>query len=388
MLVSVGIALILVAAGALWRWDLLTPVLNHDNGSQGPTAGDRKNNSPPPGAIAPASPEVASRTQPEEVSPGDSRPESTGGAGQPQETADSVTTEETVAPRTAPPSPKDTTEAVRTSGGTDQAALPGADQTVATAASIEPAPVKEMAGRTGLTTIARTATLASIESLIADLDCARIETSLSPERVLTLSGHLGSEEDLSSLRSRLLGLEHVERLEDHAVHVYQWPFCEVIATLGNALDGADASTREAGILLNGPGPVYREGEYLVVTAMNNNPDSGYIYLDYVDAAGEVVHMLPTATDPDNKMKGWGQVVVGSEDEKSCLERQCYEISPPHGRNLLVAVWSRAPLVSGPRQQPMESAADYFSSLAESIRRARTNGRGEIAASYRFLETRQ
>jgi hypothetical protein len=88
------------------------------------------------------------------------------------------------------------------------------------------------------------------------------------------------------------------------------------------------------------------------------------------------------------VEGWGQFVVGSEDEATCRKRQCYQISAPHGRSLLVAVWSSGPLLPGPRHQAIEQATDYFSILAGAIRSALARGSNESALGYQFLETRQ
>jgi hypothetical protein len=49
----------------------------------------------------------------------------------------------------------------------------------------------------------------------------------------------------------------------------------VIATLEAALEVAVPDTRRPGILLNSSDATYREGEYLVVTAMSSDPRTGY-----------------------------------------------------------------------------------------------------------------
>jgi len=275
-------------------------------------------------------------------------------------------------------------------GGANRRALPEPAQAggIWDGVESEPTPAPETEHLSELTPAARTATLALIEALTAGFGCGRIEASLSPNRVVKLSGHLGSVEDSIALRIRLRALEHVDSVQDDGVQIFGWPFCQVIATLRDVLAHADESVQEASILLNKTRPLYREGEYLVVTAMNNNPGEAHLPLDYVNTAGDVVHMLPTATDRDNRVEGWGQFAVGSEDEATCRKRQYYQISAPHGRSLLVAVRSSGPLLPGPRHQAVEQAADYFSILAGAIRSARARGSNEIALGYQFLETRQ
>jgi hypothetical protein len=237
---------------------------------------------------------------------------------------------------------------------------------------------------TVLTPEARAKALAAIERLVADLGCARLSASLSPDRVVTLRGFLENENDLKYLHTLLLEMEHVERIQDNEVQVFGWPFCRIIASLDDALKGADAATGKVSILFNKKQPRYREGEYLVVKVLNNSRRNGFLYLDYIDLAGDLVHMLPTSTERGNRITGWGEVVVGADDERSCLDRQCYEISPPHGRSMVIAVWSSEPLFSGPRDRIEEQTLDYVSELATRIRDRRPS---EITMSYRFLETR-
>jgi hypothetical protein len=233
----------------------------------------------------------------------------------------------------------------------------------------------------------RTELLAAIERQVAAVDCSRLEASLSRDGIVTLTGHVPAAEDLEALRAGFLALDPVEQVLDDRVEIYDRPFCEVIGLLSDATRGASGSAREPSIVFNKPVPLYREGEYVVVTTMNNNPLEGYVYLDYVDAAGDVVHTLPTPEEPKNRVGAWGEVVVGAEDENTCLQRQCYEASPPHGRGLVIAVWSRKPLFSKPRSEVIEPATGYFSSLADAMRRAIASGSGDVALIYRFLETR-
>jgi hypothetical protein len=234
----------------------------------------------------------------------------------------------------------------------------------------------------------RTEALAQIERQIQELGCARLDVSLSPGRLLTLNGFVETKESLAYLRTRLLALDHVERVQDDLVQIQGWPFCQVMASLADAAAGKDSGTERVSILLNKNHPLYWEGEYFVVRATNNNPHEGYIYLDYVDLSGYVVHMLPTPEDADNRVAGWGEVVVGAEDKQSCTRRQCYEVSPPHGRSLVVAVWSPEPLYPRHHNQFIERAPDYFADLSTRIGNLKPSDQEKISVGYRFLETRK
>jgi hypothetical protein len=73
-----------------------------------------------------------------------------------------------------------------------------------------------------LTPAARAAILSVVEGLIDNLDCARINASLTRDRTFKLRGYLGSEEDLGELRNRLLELEQVAQVNDSGVEVHVW----------------------------------------------------------------------------------------------------------------------------------------------------------------------
>jgi hypothetical protein len=227
---------------------------------------------------------------------------------------------------------------------------------------------------------------AEAEALATTLKCARIKASLTNDRVLTLRGHVGSNGDLSWLRGQLLGLKHVGDVNDNAVKILSWPFCQIIADMENAVEGSNPGLEQPALHLNKASPVYREGEYLVISVGNKNPVAGYLYVDYVDNSGTVVHMLPTLSDPANRVGGLERIVLGSDDQSTCENIQCYEVSPPHGRSLILAVWSQDELFSDPRPEITEPAQAYISDLAKRIEDERAKGLDNVTLAYQFIET--
>ena len=229
---------------------------------------------------------------------------------------------------------------------------------------------------------------AEAEVLATTLKCARIKASLTDDGVLSLRGHVGSSGDLSWLRDRLLDLEHVGIVSDDSVKVLSWPFCQIVADMENAVEGGYPGLEQPALHLNKASGSYREGEYLVISVGNKNPVAGYLYVDYVDNAGTVVHMLPTLSDPDNRVGGLEQIVLGSDSESTCEGIQCYEVSPPHGRSLILAIWSQDKLYSDPRPEIAEPALTYISNLARLIEDKRAKGLDKVTLGYQFIETQR
>jgi hypothetical protein len=223
--------------------------------------------------------------------------------------------------------------------------------------------------------------------LLASLGCARLQPVLSPSGSLKLSGFVERRDDLDALRSGLLAAGYSDPLDASGIEIIGSPFCQIIATLQDAAKGMDPKTKAASIAFNKDPATYREGDYLVVRVVNQNPQDGYLYLDYVDNAGEVVHMLPTRSTPNNRVAASGEAIVGAEDEQICARRQCYEIFPPHGTSLVLAIWSADPLMSEPRRDDIEPAWAYAQDLASAIQRTHATGNAGIALSYQVVRTR-
>jgi hypothetical protein len=127
--------------------------------------------------------------------------------------------------------------------------------------------------------------------------------------------------------------------------------------------------------------VYKEGEFLSFDATAPEGGPGYLYVDGLDQDGNVLHFLPTPQRPDNSAEGGKVVRIGAPDGKPARGLEAYEISPPFGRQMLIAISSKEPLFRGPREQ-VENAASYFVALGAALAAAKDQG---AVASWRFME---
>jgi hypothetical protein len=225
----------------------------------------------------------------------------------------------------------------------------------------------------------------AVSRIVAEFGCADLSATLSSDTKVYVEGRVSSSRDLRALESRLGGIEHVKGVVPR-VQILERPFCDVMDLLGPFGLSARAARKGPAIAVNSPTLSFREGELLVVEVTAGREDRGYLYVDYMDSAGSFVHMLPSPSQQTNAVAPGQRVVVGSTSPGAPGGAQQYEIAPPHGRGMIVAMVSRRPLFNGPRPE-VESADDYLAALDAALARLQAEDRaGEMAASSLFFET--
>jgi hypothetical protein len=130
---------------------------------------------------------------------------------------------------------------------------------------------------------------------------------------------------------------------------------------------------------------YKQGDYLVVSATVGSAFDGYLYIDYLDSDGTVVHMLPSPKRLQNDVRADQKVVVGAEgaDPRGYFS---YEIEPPYGPGLLVAITSRQSLFDTPPRGHIENAREYFPALRAALQATRMENSSEgVITTFQFIE---
>jgi hypothetical protein len=227
--------------------------------------------------------------------------------------------------------------------------------------------------------------LAQVSENLAMLDCAAVTPELSENRQLYLSGFVSRTKDLQQIRQEMKKLEGLTSFTDNLV-VHPWPFCEVLSLL-HEYQVPDLSPELLTLLeTSKPDGRYKEGEYLSVSVTSSKAFDGYLYIDYLDSKGNIVHMLPSPNRKENTVRAGQKVVVGAGGPEQPEATYYYQIEPPHGRNIIAAITSRQPLFDTTRPH-IESAFQYFPALRDALQREKekTSSTGVITA-YRFFET--
>lgn len=233
----------------------------------------------------------------------------------------------------------------------------------------------------------RTAVAMAVSSAVAGFECAELDATLSADMKVFVTGRISSSRDQRTLESRLGAIEHVRGVVPQ-LEVVEHPFCDVLDLLGPlGLASGHTGRKGPAITVNSPTRTFREGEHLVVEVTAGREDRGHLYVAYMDSTGTFVHMIPNPLRAANAVMPGQRVVLGAAAGADDPGLRHYEITPPHGRGLILTLLSRRPLFDSPRPE-IEPAADYLGALDAQLAKLRGTGRGdEVVASALFIETR-
>ena len=206
---------------------------------------------------------------------------------------------------------------------------------------------------------------------LLDLPCSRLDVAVNEDLTPVIRGRVESAEDLALVReagSTLSGAEPVL-----AVEVVEPPFCDVLGQL----DAIGAGTRGPGIALNHPDAAFAAGDFVVVTVqVPAEVGRGYLHVLFVDAAGKVVHLLPNPYATDTEVHGGQSVKLGVEADERRPDVRDYEVTPPYGRGMFLAILSSTPL-AGVGGSEVERVEDLLPALASAVAQAPA---GSVAVS--------
>jgi type II secretory pathway predicted ATPase ExeA len=128
----------------------------------------------------------------------------------------------------------------------------------------------------------------------------------------------------------------------------------------------------------GANSVYTEGEKLLVHILVDR--SAYLQVDYYQADGQVVHLLPNALEP-NDIKSGQVFTLGKSDQTFQ-----FEIAPPFGVEMLTVLASQAPLETQRGMPNVELATLYLEHLENRLKAYKTQGKAAVA--YLQIRTRK
>ncbi len=210
-----------------------------------------------------------------------------------------------------------------------------------------------------------------VAALLDRLPCSRVQAAFLPETgVLELRGHIPED----GLRAPVLAALQARLGPDTPVTdnllILPRPQCGALAGLSAVglpqstdqltdarLIGADAHAR-----------LYRysEGDRLALDL--TAPDyPSHVYVDYFDAAGRVIHLVPNDTVALQRVAPKAALAVGSDrDGVAALDLR---VGPPFGQEIAAAIASSRPLYDGVRPM-VEPAAPYLKWLRDTVAAAR------------------
>lgn len=225
-----------------------------------------------------------------------------------------------------------------------------------------------------------TGSIMQLTQALSGFDCASLSATLSKELRITVSGYLANDADLQRLSTKLTDFGRVAEVVNQA-RVAGWPSCEVLDILHQKTAAqADPATLPA-IIPFQHGLSYTADEKLVVEAAATPLYDGYLYVDFIQHDGTVLHMLPGPDRKDNAVKAGERILLGNGAQE-------YTIAPPYGTEMLVVVSSPTPLFDKDRPQ-VEKAKEYLGQLKQALEAADQRAdSAKIVSNYTFITTGQ
>ncbi|HEY1796785.1 MAG TPA: hypothetical protein VGG57_11775 [Stellaceae bacterium] len=211
---------------------------------------------------------------------------------------------------------------------------------------------------------------AALAAATAGYACAAVTYSVAADRSVRLAGHVATAQDLNRLRAAVTGIPGIGAVH-FDVGLMAWPYCEVAAKLAGVASqpGPDAPTLSLGA--RDPHP----GDRLVVDGHAPAFD-GYVYVDYYESDGQVVHLLPTTRDRFNLKPLRNHFVLGCPPTGVAVA-----LDKPPGERLVTLIATAKPLFPDLRAGT-EPARDYIANLASAIGGL---GDGKTAAVLTFFD---
>lgn len=204
-----------------------------------------------------------------------------------------------------------------------------------------------------------------------DLPCARLQVIFDPESArLTLAGHLPDSAQAAPLLADLRARMGSDIAVTSDLLTLPAPQCGALS--GIARIGLPQSTDQiTNPLILGQGTHARVFPFLqddpLVLHLTAPDYPAYLYVDYFDAAGQVIHLSPNAESPLRRAAPEARVQIGAEVPGGAGLH--VRIGPPYGQEIAAAFASSVPLYEGLRPL-VEPAGPYLDWLRERVAEAR------------------
>ncbi len=230
----------------------------------------------------------------------------------------------------------------------------------------------------------------AISQLLASVPCARLAATFIPETgTLELRGHIPDD----SLRAPILTAIRQQLGESIPVGgsmiVLPSPQCNVLSRLEYL--GLPQSTKqtndpkELGAITQLTTFDYGEGERVIIR-MKSYDFPAYVYVDFFDVDGNVLHLRPNQWEPLQYYEPGANITVG--DDGAGQPAIQLIVRPPFGRELAVAYASSEPLYEGLRDtiEPAEPYLAYLQGRIADLKSENPDYKGDWV--YMFVETHE
>ena len=225
-------------------------------------------------------------------------------------------------------------------------------------------------------TVNLTPDIETINGLLRPQSCHDFEVAKEESGNVIVSGHVPTPDGQKGLIAKLKALPAGEKI-DARINVLGYPFCDIVELAmpyhqsnKTQIDGLNATIR-------GQKTNMHEGE-LIAVDVTSPSYAAYLYVDYFVADGtEVVHLYPSTSGKEVAISASKTIVVGEPTDN----RLPWKVSPPFGREMVVAYASRGPLFRT-RRPEVEKVNEYLPILREALGVKEASA----VAHYFFIQT--
>ena len=217
---------------------------------------------------------------------------------------------------------------------------------------------------------------AAISAAVADARCALIGGELEGQTRARLTGYAQAGSGEAALRLRLTSAGVPAGAIDWGVRGFEGPYCQALDLFRPYADAFGAPPSGLGLSLPGGRTRLVLGDLLTVNlTLPGFP--AYLRVSYFTHDGEVVHLHPSPTDPARTFGPGVRIALG--DPAAGGPR--WEVGPPYGTEMIVAIASERPLFASPRPEAEQSDA-YLAALAAALR---SGTAGRVAAQVLMVD---
>ncbi|NOR61338.1 MAG: protein kinase [Rhodobacteraceae bacterium] len=188
-------------------------------------------------------------------------------------------------------------------------------------------------------------------------------TLLGPDDRITVSGIIARESDVEVF-DLVLNEAAPGHGIDYNLGVLNTPVCEIEAMLpapqDNGMELLYSYGQRDGEVGSKP---FREGENPVIDVLIPGDQNGFLYAFYVDADGQVFHLIPHLSRQTHTVPPVGKAVDGKQRvrltypiSEASTENLGFRVVAPFGTNMVVAILSKRPLFDSLRPRAESIAA--------------------------------
>jgi Protein kinase domain len=250
-------------------------------------------------------------------------------------------------------------------------------QATTTAAPVEPPNSSAPSGTPAAA--AANPSLDDVTTLLDSMPCSVLQASIDDRRLLVrgyaagaeimkrIEGNLGEVAGITEVRNEIQGLPRV--------------FCQTLETFAPYWKVNRDSGFSTAVGTPNSDNVFVEGERLVVD-IGTPTYKSWLYVDYFDQGGSVVHMMPSPGEEFNEGDPRESFQLGEAGDIGL-----WEVAPPFGTDMIVVLASSAPIFEDARGQ-VERANDYRAALRKRLKALEAApGKAKISADFVVVTTK-